>query len=236
MIQYIGQMTLALTYENHHILLENGINPNTLLDIYSKMCKIENKLFGCVESFREELIPYKYDEKWQEAIDSHILGFGDNDSIVLGDEIPFPEKMIHNGVFEDGITLKYIVKQQFCNISDSYTKQIFPTISFPSKYDSSTRPMIESCNYVILINYNPKNNEFKQQIIKLDIDSSGVSMVSPNDVRTRWVYEGITIMNIIDIYRYYPRILKELIEHESIGAKSLLKYIHLQKSALKSKV
>ena len=232
MLQSIGHLTLALTYENHHILLKNNINPYSLIDIYSKMCKIENKIFECVESFREELIPYKYDEKWQESISAHILGFGDNDIIVLGDDIPFPEKMINNGGFKDGISLKYIVKQNCWNISGTYTKQIFPTINVQSKYDCSNSRMIESCyhsNYVILINYNPKNNEFKQQIIKLDIDSSGVSMTSPNDVRSRWIYEDITTMNIIDIYRYYPRIFKELIEHKDIGPKLLLKYIHLQK-------
>ena len=64
MKQYIGQMTFALTYEYHHIFAQKHLNPESFISIFNEMCKFENRLFRCTTSFREELVPYKYDEKW----------------------------------------------------------------------------------------------------------------------------------------------------------------------------
>ena len=65
----------------------------------------------------------------------------------------------------------------------------------------------------------------KQQIINLNVDRSGISMISPDCVQTNWAHTDITNMDIIDIYINYPRIYKDLIEHRDIGPKLLLKYI-----------
>ncbi len=234
MKQYIGQMMLALTYEYHHIFAQKYINPESFISIFNEMCKFENRLFRCTTSFREELVPYKYDEKWCEAVDEHILGFGD-DKLVIGDkDIPYPEKMINIGDFKDDtILLKYIVKQEIWipinETSVSYKKKIFPTLTFPTNFTSSPKMhMIDSNDnsmYVIIISYNPKNNDFKQQKINLNVDRSGVSMISPDSVQTNWEHTDITNMDIIDIYINYPRIYKDLIENRDIGPKLLLKYI-----------
>jgi hypothetical protein len=81
--------------------------------------------------------------------------------------------------------------------------------------------------YVIIINYNPEGEKkFKQQIIKLEIDDYGAQYGCK--ASSMWVYNDITDVDMIKLYRDYPRIFKDLQENEVVGPSKMLEHCREQ--------
>ena len=238
MMQIVCILLMKLTYDHKYYKvfekfeLKKGIGVDKIQGIFYEMLK--HPIYNITECLTEEIIPYQEENQQHEGCDEHIQGYGDN--IPIGkslwknfNDFIYPDEKIGDGYFTEGTSFKYIINNKVWDNSEEWKKKIFPTIKYSQEYKVSKKRMVESVDYylfVIIINYNPTpvdgEKKFKKQIIKLDIDDYNEKHGCVSS--SSWVRDDITDLDMTELYRFYPRIFKELQEHKNIGPSKMLEH------------
>ena len=245
MMKTVCILLMKLTYspkyykEFEKLKLKNDICVEKIHSIFNEMCK--SPMYEITKCLTEKIIPYQEENQQHEGCVEHIQGFGDD--IVIGNDwenyndFAYPDEMIGDGHFTEGTSFTYIVNNKVWENSAEWKRKLFPTIKYPPIYEVSRTRMVEDVDYylyVIIINYNPTPTEgekmFKKQIIKLEIDDYGEQCGC--EASSMWVYNDITDVDMIKLYRDYPRIFKDLQENDDIGPSKMLKHCKEQLNAL----